>query len=335
MQPFPTLSPFVTRLLSDNNFELLQVMRYGPRFACLEVRAGNRTGLLKLVLPDAERIYFTPKNYVWTDDDQTAVLEARLLKETLFLQFFSQEFGPGGFEPELIALSEQSPVWSLRTYINEPSMSAWDSSFVFRKDFYNQVQPQQVVRFFHGLHQLSSKLPEPLRRLAIDYVPLTLSGRFKEAAVIARAQPKFRDYAAQISTSLERSRPAYQAFERVITHYEPYSCHLFVVRGRIALIDWENVGWGHPLHDLSIFWMRMIDNAAWRDEFEAQIDARGYFRGSGRLFWDNELMMQSLANLNHLHYGGQFGTPAFTKRAIAFFEATIQRLLNESPYFKA
>lgn len=334
MPSLSELSPFVLGVLQENHFEPVQLLRYGPRFVCLVVKTGDRTGMFKMVLPEKERLQNTPKGYVWTIDDRTEVLEERLLKETLFLQFFSQQLGRYGFEPQLIALSEDSPVWSLRTYIPNNSMSAWDSSFVFRKDFYNQVSPRQIIDFFQALHRLSPDLPEPLHRLTADYVPLTIDGRFKEAAVIARSQEQFRDRAEQIEAALRQSRPAYEEFERVITHYEPYACHLFLVNGQISLIDWENVGWGHRMHDLSILWMRMIDDPEWQAEYVRLLQEDGYFEGQGRRYWDNELMMQSLANLNHLHYGGQFGTPAFTRRAIDFFKQTVERLLNESPYFQ-
>ena len=330
MLKLPDLSPAVRRVLDENHFQLIETLAYGPRFVCAIVRSGALNGMFKMVLPQEER---HRPNYVWTVDDSAENLEGRIMKEALFLQYFSQQLGAHSFEPQIIAISEASPAWSLRTYIDKPSMSAWDSTFVFRREFYDEVTPGQVFNFFHRIHELSSSLPESLSDLLPDYVPFTLRGRFKEAYKAAD-KLGFADQAEHINACLDRSKRAYDNYERVISHYEPYSCHLFVDGHKLAFIDWENVGWGHKLMDLSIFWMRMFDNPEWQNGLYRELEQAGYLRGKGLQYWHNELLMQSFANLNHLKYGGTFGTPGFTERAKAFFTQTIEDILSTSPYFQ-
>ncbi len=331
------ISPFVRGVLEQNHFELIRVLRYGPRFICLEVRSGDRRGMFKMVLPEAERgPHNTPPGYVWTEFERIDKLERRLLKEALFLQFFSQQLGEAGFEPQIIALSETSPVWSLRTFIDERPMSAWDSNFIFSPRFYRSITPRQVIDFFIKLHSLSDRLPESLTDYIKDFTStLTNQSRFERSVERARLMPAFRGAADRLQAAFAAAAPHYSDYEPVITQYEPYSCHLFLVHDKVSLIDWENVGWGHALQDVSVLWMRCFDDPEWQAEYVRLLEAEGYFKGHGRLYWESELLIQSFANHQYFAEGGPIGGPDYDQRAIAFFQATISNILATSEYFKA
>lgn len=336
MPELSELSPYVRSVLVDNNLIPLRVLRYGPRFVCIHVRNGGLEGMFKMVLPLKERgAHNTPEGYTWTDHDNILVLERRLLKEALFLQYFSQHLGPNGFEPQIQALSEESPVWSLRSYIAEKTMSAWDSNFIFSQRFYTEVEPHQVVDFFRDMHRVSDNLPEPLNDMIAEFVStLTNPSRFERSVDRAKQMPQFAPYAVELERRFATYTDDYANYTPVVTQYEPYSCHLFVVNGKVSLIDWENVGWGHTMQDLSVLWMRCFDSPEWQDEYVKLLETYGYFEGNGRLFWESELLIQSFANHQYFAEGGPIGNADYDERAVKFFAATIDKILSESEYFK-
>lgn len=336
MPELSELSPFVRQVLEDNNLVPLRVLRYGPRFVCIHVRNGEQEGMFKMVLPLNERgPHNTPAGYTWTDHDNIAILERRLLKEALFLQYFSQHLGPNGFEPQIQAMSETSPVWSLRTYIDERTMSAWDSNFIFSQRFYTEVEPHQVIDFFRHMHRLSDNLPLPLSDIIAEFVStLTNPSRFERSVARAKQMPKFKGVAKALEKKFASFEVNYAEYERVVTQYEPYSCHLFVVNDKVSLIDWENVGWGHKLQDLSVLWMRCFDVPEWQAEYERLLEAYGYFEGNGRLYWESEILIQSFANHEYFADGGPIGNSEYDKRATDFFSYQIEKILTTSKYFK-
>ena len=331
------ISPAVQSILDQNHFELVRILRYGPRFICLKVRSGDRVGMFKMALPVAERSpQLAPPGYTWTEHEEILILEQRLLKEALFLQFFSQQLGGAGFEPQVIALSDTSPVWSLRTYIAEQPLTVDNSDFRFDQRFFELVTPRQAVDFFRKLHELSDRLPQSLTDLIMPYTSaLTNPMRFERSLSRAEAMPQFKSQAAHLGRRFQELVPEYDNYRRVITQYEPYSCHLFVVNGKIGLIDWENVGWGHALQDLSVLWMRCFEQPDWQADYLEVLREYGYFGGNGQLFWDSELLIQSFANHQYFKTTDHIGTPEYDAAALTFFEHTIERILGHSPYFKA
>jgi hypothetical protein len=337
MPQLSELSPFVLKVLKDNHFKPVEVLRYGPRFICLVVKTGNRIGMFKMVLPVDERTPAnTPPDYKWTEFEAIEALERRLLKEALFLQFFSQQLGEAGFEPQIIALSEGTPVWSVRTFIKERPMSAWDSNFILSPRFYQHVTPRQAVEFFHKLHQLSPAVPQSLTEYIKAFVStLTNSNRFERSVARAKAMPEFAGLADHLAERFAAVQPRYADYTRVITQYEPYGCHLFLVNGKLGLIDWENIGWGHPLQDLSVLWMRCFDDPEWQAEYIRVMDEYGYFEGNGRLYWESELIIQGFANHQYFSEGGPIGNLDYDQRAIRFFADTIRQTIQNSDVFRA
>jgi hypothetical protein len=101
----------------------------------------------------------------------------------------------------------------------------------------------------------------------------------------------------------------------------------------MGLIDWENVGWGHALQDLSVLWMRCFTQPEWQAEYVRLLEEHGYFEGNGRLFWESELLIQAFANHQYFYGGGPIGTPEYDEAGIKFFERVIHGIMAESEYF--
>ena len=334
--PLTILSPYVQEILSQNHFVPTKVLRYGPRFVCATVDNGDTEGLFKMVLPLEERRAYSSKDYEWTEFDEVAVLEQRLIKEALFLQFFSTEIDNDGFEPQIIALSESTPIWSLRTFIRERTMSAWDSDFVFSPRFFDAFTPRQSIDFFKRIHDVSPNVPESLTRLVTGYTSTLMNtGRYDRTYDRAITMPGFEVAAPRLLQSFHAAKDAYARYNPVITHYEPYPPHIFGSKHRFGLIDWENVGWGHHLQDVSVLYMRCFARPEWQAEYVDVLREYGYFEGDGQLYWDSEMLIQGFANHQYFAEGGPIGTPEYDAAAVAFFERTINDILATSPYFKA
>ncbi len=146
--------------------------------------------------------------------------------------------------------------------------------------------------------------------------------------------PEFAVAADHLAERFEAATPRYADYEQVITQYEPYSCHIFLVGNKLSLIDWENVGWGHALQDFSVLWMRCFEHPEWQAEYVRLLELYGYFKGNGQLFWESELLIQSFANHKYFADGGPIGTPEYDARGMKFFESTIRNILATSDYFK-
>lgn len=330
------LSPYVRQVLAENHFEPKQLLRYGPRYVCMVVKSGDREGFFKMVLPIEERQKVSPKDYIWTEYDYTDRLEQRLLKEALFLQFFSQQIGGAGFEPQMIAFSDTSPVWSLRNFIHERTMSAWNSDFVLSPRFFTAIAPRQAADFFAKLHQVSSILPQNLAELIAEVKStLTNERRFHGTAERAAQLPQFAAAADGLLQKFTGYLPRYRDYQPVLTHYEPYAPHIFSKDGQMGLIDWENIGWGHCMQDFSVLYMRCFMEPDWQAEYLQAIEELGYFEGNGRLYWDSEILIQGMANHKYFADGGPIGTKQYDQKAISFFTRSIEDILARSPYFKA
>lgn len=336
MHTLNQISPFVQNVLDENNFTPVSLLRYGPRFVGAVVRHGDTEGFFKMVLPLEERAKMQTGDYRWTEYDDRERLERRLIKEALFLQFFSQELGGAGFEPQIIALSETTPVWSLRTFISEKTMSAWNSDFVFSPRFFETFTPRQCIEFFHRLHEVSDIIPANLSEIISEFRSTLLNpSRFERTVERMRELPAFADKADHLKEAFERVQPRYSDYKKVVTHYEPYPPHIFSSQGQMGLIDWENVGWGHQLQDLAVLYMRCSAKPEWQAEYLKVMEEFGYFEGNGRLFWESEMLIQGLANHKYFAEGGPIGTEEYDKNAIAFFTKTVGDILAHSEYFKA
>lgn len=335
MPELSELSPYVRQVLDDNHLEPKRLLRYGPRYVCLVVTSGEVEGFFKMVLPIEERVKVSPPGYRWTHFDEPEVLEQRLLKESLFLQFFSQQIGEAGALPQIIALSDTSPVWSLRTFIHERTMSAWNSDFVFSPRFFRQITPHQAVEFFARLHEMSEILPHNLVEMVQDFrSTLVNTSRFERTAERAREMPAYRGLADALEARFYEYLPQYEDYRPVIAHYEPYPPHIYNIDGHMGLIDWENVGWAHPLQDLSVLYMRCLAEPDWQAKYMREMNQAGYFQGQGQLFWESELLIQAFANHRYFAEGGPIGTPEFDKKAMAFFTQTIDDVLENGQFFR-
>jgi hypothetical protein len=336
MSELNELSPYVRSVLIENNLEPIQVLRYGPRFVGIVVERDGVEGFFKMVLPLEERQLLASSDYIWTEYDEGPRLERRLIKEALFLQFFAQKLANHSFQPDIITLSETSPVWSLRTYIHERTMSAWNSDFVFSPRFFETFTPREAIDFFVRMHDLTPEIPNNLQAIVAEFVStLQNPNRFSRSVDRMREIPAFLEYATHIEERFSSAEARYADYRRVITHYEPYPPHIFASKGEMGLIDWENVGWGHQLQDLSVLYMRCAARPDWQAEYIAILEEYGYFSGNGRLFWESELLIQALANHRWFEEGGPIGTPEYDQHALAFFESTISEILTKSEYFKA
>jgi thiamine kinase-like enzyme len=322
------LSPYVQKVLDDNNFSLTEVLRYGPRFACLLVECNGSQGFFKMSLPLEEQRLHRPDDYFWTPHDNMDELDRRLIREAIVLEYLTTEMN-GDFEPKIIATSQESPVWSLRTFIKTPGYEVGDSNFMFDERFYIEQSPQSLMNFFLRLRDTSDNMPESLRAQLIPQTSYReeYRNRFNRVLEFARKSNEFEPYVETIASKFDVIfDPANTS--SVLSHGEPYPPHFFAHNGTLGLIDWENAQFREPIYDLATVYLRLFPNPTWQAEFLEEITTNGYFENGALAVWDAYILYSSLFHYQWVSEGKSLGTEAFGNAASKYFKATILRIVE-------
>lgn len=324
-------SPYIQMLLNDNNIELVEVLRYGPRFASLKVRFDGQTGFFKCSLPRAEQELFRPADYGWSMHDSEIELDRRILREAHVLDHLARS-SDYDFEPHVIAISSEEPAWSVRTFVEDNDFAQGESTFAFADHFFTQIEPERIVNLFANIQRHTATVPDHVDQL------IDLAGR-RELAYSPHMQHAL-DYAQTLSfLSLDDKVVVEQILSSAWRHYNPQSFVLshgeafpphFVrsTNGELGLIDWENVSYDDALYDFSVVYKRVFSDPTWQDRFVAILSERGYFKGTGRKRWQAELLTQSLLNHRYISSDGSFGDDDYDARALSFSEATIRATID-------
>lgn len=324
------ISEYVQSILNDNHFTVVKVLRYGPRFATIKVEHQGKDGLFKIALPRSEQQMFRPADYYWTFHDTTIELEKRLIREAFTLQYLSQEISRQ-FEPQIIAVNTSSPAWSLRTYVKDVGYEMGVSYHAFRKSFYENISPRDMVQFFNHLHVLSDDLPESVRSLMTPRSDLDNERKQRQQLALAYCQStaSLQSYHDDIQRCFAEADAVRPGSRLVITHGEPYAPHFFGQHAHIGLIDWENAHLYDPTLDLSILYPRLFTNPPWQLQFKAAVAVLGYFDDYGQLQWNSSLLYECIYQHQWLNAGNTLFGPTYDQQALEYFSKTIAQTVNE------
>jgi aminoglycoside phosphotransferase (APT) family kinase protein len=324
-------SPYIQALLDRNHIELIEVLRYGPRFASLKVSYHGETGFFKCSLPRAEQELFRPSDYGWSIHDNEAELDRRILREAHVLDHLARS-SDYNFEPRVIAISSDGPAWSVRTFVEDNNFAQGESTFAFADHFFTQVEPEQIVDLFANIQRHTATVPAHIDQLIdlADLRKLAYSPHMQHALDYAQSLPFLSaNDKVIVEHILSSAWRHYNPKTFVLTHGEAFPPH-FVrgEHGELGLIDWENASYDDALYDFSVVYKRVFSDPAWQEKFVAILRHRGYFEGTGRKRWQAELLTQSLLNHRYVSGDGSFGNEAYDTRALAFFEATIRAAID-------
>lgn len=250
------LHPVVHEILESRGLQVLTVFQPGPRFAALLVRQGETEAVLKVALP-------APR----AEGDEMTVERVRMAhrnidKEILWLQFLDEWVPESAREKflftRLMDYSDTETHWYLREALPGSPMAAANNPFPFPAQLYDLISPQQLFEYFSYIHSISPQTPVNLSSQFwhrwTRYDQYDHFGRWLHGMLPKVAQGK--EYLGPILDYVEKHKFIMEADQTVLIHQEPFASHIFYHEGRIGLIDWENLDFGHKLYDLSVVWMR-------------------------------------------------------------------------------
>jgi hypothetical protein len=284
----------ISNILIKEGYRIIEEIKYGPRFLIAEVAKGNKMAMLKICL-------FTKSLDKRTND--------KFSREILFLKFVgnSKYSALKKSVPKVHASGLSPRAWYIREYYTGDTQNIEGGDIRFKKAFFNEKNLVWLVEFFSTLQKIKDKeLPPELRKYLLRAANFNkqiwefikphfelIEGYLRMPGVSKKFGKIVKDYI-----------PSYNQATRVLSHQEPYSSHFIKNNGQFTLIDWENVNWANPVHDMVILWMRAYDHPAWQKKFYQNFKKHYRNYKDFDKLWEMETFIQSCFNIisYYFHY---------------------------------
>lgn len=304
-----------TELVALHQLTHEKVLRDGPRFFVGSFRRRQLPVILKICLNP------------FSIDRHT---NGGLQREILALDYLARkqaQFSQTYFLP-LYAYGIQGRAWYLRAAASTKPLNLDESNFVFQPRFFALDSAAWAGRFFASLHASSVALPLPLRQRLTKGHTLQVNTALLNWSKLSTLLPA-SDKRTKIEHFLHDRQRIYDTHQNVLTHYEPYASHFFhSAKLGWSMIDWENVDWGNPAHDLSMLWCRGFEQPQWQARL-----LRSYLRSAKptryfHVLFETEVMLQSVHNLLYFSQPAHPIERRIAAQASRFFRANIHSLLG-------
>ncbi|PIS42802.1 MAG: hypothetical protein COT24_01580 [Candidatus Kerfeldbacteria bacterium CG08_land_8_20_14_0_20_40_16] len=277
----------ISDILIKEGFRIIKGIKYGPRFLIAEVAKGNKRGLFKICLFAKS---FDPKT------------NSKLSREILFLEFVnnSEYTSLKKSVPTMYTSGTNSRSWYIREYLFGDTQNINGSNIRFKRSFFNDKNLNWLIKFFSTLQKIKNReLPPGLRKYLLrsaDFnkqIWVFIKPHFK----LIEGYLRMPGVSKRFSKIVKEYIPTYNQASRVLSHQEPYPSHLIKNNGQFTLIDWENVNWANPVHDMVILWMRAYDHPAWQKKL--YFNFKEYYRNYDDFdrLWEIETFIQSCFNI--------------------------------------
>lgn len=239
-------------------------------------------------------------------------------RESLFLKFAQQQKSLKKYIPTIFDYGGTNYKWYLREYLNGQIQNINHSDFLFKPNFLNKKNTDQLVELFQDLHQASEKVPCKLKKLLSQH-NMREEMNWLERAIKRGDLPISP---RRIKKFLRKRKKQFDAAPPVLTHCEPYAPHFIKVKNEIKLIDWENVKFSNPLHDLSRIWCRIFDNSELRKYLFNKMQNNFPIENFENIFMA-EILMQSIHNLGYFAHTKNPDEKKYKRKIIKFFRQNI------------
>ncbi|MDD5567121.1 MAG: phosphotransferase [Patescibacteria group bacterium] len=302
------------KLLAKYKLRLIKVHRNGPRFYVAHCWLGKRPVIFKMCL------------FAHSLDPRT---NEGLKREAVTLKYFhTHKLGLlGQTTPDVAFYGASGRTWYIREHLVGQCQSVRGSNFVFRPSFFTKSTADWLVDFFINLHRASKVLPQSMKGVYARHT-LKTNLRLINWPKVPQIIP-LPNATDRIKSWFSKQERLFDSNQNVLTHYEPYASHFFYAKQKhFKIIDWENVDWGSPAHDLSIIWNRAFEHPAWQkylvNKFSKLTSSRRVFK---RLF-ETETILQGLSNIDYFYRTSQPVEKKLKKKAIAFYQKNILEILK-------
>lgn len=284
----------ISAILSEKEFRITKELKYGRRFLIAKVAKGSGKAIFKICL------------FTNSLDRRT---NGKFAREILFLQFI-------GASRHTVLKKSVPPVyhsgldprsWYIREYLTGDTQNVDGGDIRFKPSFFNEKNLNWLIKFFTTLQGIKNReLPPKLRSYLLRSVNFNkqIWTFIKPHFELIEGYLRMPGVSKRFGKIVKEYIPAYNQATRVLSHQEPYSSHFIKSNGRITLIDWENVNWANPVHDMVILWMRAYDHPAWQKKFYLKFKKHYQrYRDFDRL-WKLETFTQSCFNIisYYFHY---------------------------------
>jgi len=215
----------------------------------------------------------------------------RLRREGIFLRHARIEHVPKfyarGVEGEIF--------WLLEEWVPGESQELGDSTFLIKDSFFTEQNLKFSLEFLIELHRLSEK---PQLEFEKHFSRYNLAD-YGNLIWVDRDHTLGKPLAIKVHAFLQKRHQLFNKNQTVVTHHELYGPHIFVNKGEMNVIDWENVGWGNPAHDFVELWIRSFAHRDFQREFFECFRASQKNKEVFDELFRIEAILQGIGNMNH------------------------------------
>ncbi len=307
----------VTAILKKHKMTIKKVLRLGPRYYVGDGMYRGKRAVLKMCL------YTSSVDFLTNEKFKREVLFMRFLKTSrhALLKRLAPLLYQSGLEPR---------AWYIREYVGGQVQSINDGNVLYRPTFFTRERVKWIVNCFSSLQSIKkSELPD-------KFVSLLYKPDFTRQ-LLKYMNPHWKRVEASLRWSglsriLKRyfnsNRRLYNTAPRVFVHQEPYASAFIKQGSRWRLIDWENIGWGNPLHDYIVLWMRASQYPDWQEMLRTSARKRIKLATFDQL-WDMEALIQSVFNVISWHF---YKPKSDLRELFEFSRKNIKRILTSETY---
>lgn len=301
----------IKEITTQNNFKITKRIRFGPRYFVAEGKYQGKTTLFKLCL--------FPKSYDHLTNEKFS-------REILFLNFIqnSKYLSLKKATPHIYASNIDTRAWYIREYLYCQAQNINNGNIRFINKFFSTKNYNWFIRTFSQLQKIKKKeLPNNLKKLL--FPPQTLEYLWRFIGPSQKNLDKFIKHPGatkKIHQQFKKNSHLYKTAPRVLAHQEVYSPHILCSNKYIKLIDWENIGWALPTHDIVTMWMRAYHHPTWQNKLKQYYLSQNSKMKKKQKLWDITLLMQSTFNvISYHHY--------FDKKDFAPLAKYSSQIINE------
>lgn len=306
----------VETIITEHDLTVDRVLRDGPRYWVGLVRQGQDDLILKVLVGNDSwtsprtGIRFTTADLIQAEIDALSGLNH--YRDRL-----------AGDVPRIIASSGGPNAWTLREQVPGTDMSGSTGSLIFRDEFFELVEPEQLADYILSYQALTSELGA-----AAAGTPQSSRSKMMVADLVFPPE-SIRHLTDKANAYIQARAVWHEAQAKVVAHGEVYPPHIFATRRGITLIDWENFSLCNPISDFMQTWVRAFQDTSWQERFErAILDRIPLDREVAQELWDIEKVYQSGRNLNYLYYS-DIESEGQKRQAEASFIANIKEVLDQ------
>jgi len=306
----------IRETISDEDFRVTKKIKFGPRYYVAQGTYCKLPSIFKICL---------------FSDSVDHLTNEKFSREIHFLNFIQRsKFNKvKKAAPYVYASGIRPRAWYIRENIIGPSYNIGGGNVKFKDSFFTAKSLEWFFDLEMNLQQIKKReLPNNFKKLLYppDFTKhlwrfisphWQLIEKYMRWPGIARLiKKKFRFYA-----------PIYNKAPQVLAHQEPYSCHILKTNKDLRLIDWENVGWSNPTHDIVTLWMRANKKPDWQKQLYYRFKKNRHNYKKFDELWTIEVLIQSVFNIIGYHF---YDNKKDIIRLVKFSDKKIREILADN-----